>query len=178
MSSFMCCDRKSRAACAQSFALWQQASDNRDHASQSLFACASHHVQSFTRQYQQSYHVAISLTIACLRYVYNGVILHAHPVCGDSHNQRNTTGEVATHAMDSGWEVVVGGPFFVKQFTATNRHQNFNQWIHSGSFFCRRATCTVLICCNVLYIIEFRVFPSTYRTSVLLGLLSLMMFLL
>jgi len=28
--------------------------------------------------------------------VYNGVILHAHPVRGESHNQRNTTGEVAT----------------------------------------------------------------------------------
>jgi len=25
-----------------------------------------------------------------------GVILHAHPVRGESHNQRNTTGEVAT----------------------------------------------------------------------------------
>jgi len=25
-----------------------------------------------------------------------GVVLHAHPVCGESHNQRNTTGEVAT----------------------------------------------------------------------------------
>jgi len=28
-------------------------------------------------------------------YVY-GVVLHAHPVRGESHNQRNTTGEVAT----------------------------------------------------------------------------------
>jgi len=40
--------------------------------------------------------LAISLTIACSRYVYYGVILHAHPVRGESHNQRNTTGEVAT----------------------------------------------------------------------------------
>jgi len=40
--------------------------------------------------------LAISLTIACSRYKYNGVILHAHPVRGESHNQRNTTGEVAT----------------------------------------------------------------------------------
>ena len=30
-------------------------------------------------------------------YMY-GVILHAHPVRGESHNQRNTTGEVATVA--------------------------------------------------------------------------------
>jgi len=40
--------------------------------------------------------LAISLTIACSRYLYNGVILHAHPVRGESHNQRNATGEVAT----------------------------------------------------------------------------------
>jgi len=45
---------------------------------------------------QQRSCVAISLTIACSRYVCNGVILHAHPVRGESHNQRNTTGEVAT----------------------------------------------------------------------------------
>jgi len=25
-----------------------------------------------------------------------GVVLHAHPIRGESHNQRNTTGEVAT----------------------------------------------------------------------------------
>jgi len=28
-----------------------------------------------------------------------GVVLHAHPVRGESHNQRNTTGEVATVAQ-------------------------------------------------------------------------------
>ena len=65
-----CFDRKSRAACAQSFALWQQTT-----------------IEIM---------LAISLTIACSRYLYNGVILHAHPVRGESHNQRNTTGEVAT----------------------------------------------------------------------------------
>jgi len=65
-----CCDRKSRAACAQSFAPWQQAT-----------------IEIM---------LAISLTIACSRYIYYGVILHAHPVRGESHNQRNTTGEVAT----------------------------------------------------------------------------------
>jgi len=43
--------------------------------------------------------LAIFLTIACSRYKYNGVILHAHPVRGESHNQRNTTGEVATIVM-------------------------------------------------------------------------------
>jgi len=40
--------------------------------------------------------LAISLTIACSRYTYSGAILHAHPVRGESHNQRNTTGEFAT----------------------------------------------------------------------------------
>jgi len=39
---------------------------------------------------------ARTLTIACSRYIYNGVILHAHPVRGESHNQRNASGEVAT----------------------------------------------------------------------------------
>ena len=29
-----------------------------------------------------------------------GVVLHAHPVRGESHNQRNTTGEVATVVSD------------------------------------------------------------------------------
>ena len=67
-----CCDRKSRGACAQSFAPWQQAT-----------------IEIM---------LAISLTIACSRYTYDGVILPAHPVRGESHNQRNTTGEVATQA--------------------------------------------------------------------------------
>jgi len=40
--------------------------------------------------------LTISLIIACSRYIYNGVIVHAHPVRGESHNQRNVTGEVAT----------------------------------------------------------------------------------
>jgi len=65
-----CCDRKSRAAFAQRFALWQQAT-----------------IEIM---------LAISLTVACSRYIYNGVILHAHPVRGESHNQCNTTAEVAT----------------------------------------------------------------------------------
>ena len=65
-----CCDRKSRAACAQSFAPWQQAT-----------------IEIM---------IAISLTISCSRYIFNGVILHAYPVRGEWHNQRNTTGEVAT----------------------------------------------------------------------------------
>jgi len=64
-----CCDRKSRAACAQTFVLWQQAI--------------------------KEIMLAISLTIACSRFIYHGFILRAHLVRGESHNQRNTTGEVA-----------------------------------------------------------------------------------
>jgi len=65
-----CCDQKSRAACVQSFTPWQQAT-----------------IEIM---------LAISLTIACSRYTYDGVILPAHPVRGESHNQCNTTREVAT----------------------------------------------------------------------------------
>ena len=43
----------------------------------------------------------ISLTIASSRFIYNGFIPHAHPPRGESHNQRNTTGEVATITMNS-----------------------------------------------------------------------------
>jgi len=65
-----CCDRKARAACAQSFAPWQQAT-----------------IEIM---------LAISLTVACSRYTYDGVILHARNVRGESYNECNTTGEVAT----------------------------------------------------------------------------------
>ena len=65
-----CCDRKSRAACTQSFAPWQQAT-----------------IEIM---------LAISLTIPWSHYIYNGVTLHAHPVRGQSDNQRNAIGEVAT----------------------------------------------------------------------------------
>jgi len=61
---------ETRAACAQSFAPWQQAT-----------------IEIMP---------AISLIIACSRCIYDGVIFHAHPVRGESHNQRNATGEVAT----------------------------------------------------------------------------------
>ena len=58
----------------------------------------SGYAQSFAPWQQATIEImlAISLTIACSPYVYNGVILRAHPVPGESHNQRNTTGEVAT----------------------------------------------------------------------------------
>jgi len=39
-------------------------------------------------------------------YIY-GVVLHAHPVRGESHNQRNTTGEVATALLPRTRDVVL-----------------------------------------------------------------------
>ena len=69
-SDSKCCGRKSRAAYAQSFALWQQATIE--------FTYHDHSIIAFRATYMY------------------GVVLHAHPVRGESHNQRNTTGEVAT----------------------------------------------------------------------------------
>ena len=54
------------------------ASNNRDHARNLSYYC---------------------LLAVYMRYIYYGVILHAHPVRGESHNQRNSTGEVATYLM-------------------------------------------------------------------------------
>jgi len=65
-----CCDRKSRAACAQSFALWQQATITIMRRNLSYYCLLAPRVYIF--------------------------VLRAHPVRGESHNQRNTTGEVAT----------------------------------------------------------------------------------
>jgi len=65
-----CCDRKSQAACAQSFALWQQATIEIMHRN-----------------------LSYDCLLAPLIYI---VVLCAHPVRGESHNQRNTTREVAT----------------------------------------------------------------------------------
>jgi len=64
----MCCDGKARAASAQSFTLWQQATieiTQRDHS-----------------------------VIACSRHLYMGVVLGAHPVRGELHIQRNASGEI------------------------------------------------------------------------------------
>jgi len=38
------------------------------------------------------------LLLVCATYMY-GVVLHIHTVRGESHNQRNTTGEVATELL-------------------------------------------------------------------------------
>jgi len=65
------CDRTSRAAYAQSFALWQQATIE------------------FTLPWSLCYCLFAPLICMVL-------FLHIHPVRGVSHNQRNTTGKVAT----------------------------------------------------------------------------------
>ena len=66
----LCCDRKSRAACAQSFAPRQQATIEIMRRNLSYYCFLAPRIYSF--------------------------VLRAHPVRGASHNQRNTTGEVAT----------------------------------------------------------------------------------
>jgi len=72
------------------------ASNNRVHMPWSLSANAGRYVQSFTSQYRQSFHATITLLLLVRVTNMYGVVLHAHPVRGESHNQRNTTGEVAT----------------------------------------------------------------------------------
>ena len=116
-----CCDRKSRAAYAQSFALWQQATieiTRHDHSPRTLVVtlafepyCDGSDCLALLRSESPSGMCAELRTVAasnnkvhmpwslyfCLfaPHMY-GVVLHAHPVRGESHNQRNTTGEVAT----------------------------------------------------------------------------------
>ena len=88
-----CCDRKSRAAYAQSFALWQQATIEftcHDHSSRTLLLRSVVDIVSITRNY-----TPWSLYYCLFAPHMNGVVLHAHPVRGKSHNQRSTTGEVA-----------------------------------------------------------------------------------
>jgi len=74
MTASKCCDRKARAACAQSFTLCQQATieiTRRDH---SIIACSFH--------------------------VYMGVVLRAHSVRGEPRIQRNGSGKDATEDLD------------------------------------------------------------------------------
>jgi len=70
LDQFYCCDRKSpRGMCAKLRTM--AASNNRVHPTRSLYYCL------FTP------HIYI-------------IVLRAHPIRGESHNQRNATGEVAT----------------------------------------------------------------------------------
>ena len=65
-----CCDRKTRAASPQSFALWQQATTE--------ITCHDHSI------------------IACWSHICMGAVLRAHLVRDESHIQRNANREVAT----------------------------------------------------------------------------------
>jgi len=76
------------------------ASNNRDH--ETTLVTISKYCQllsSFTSIIRgnspRSLHQDRSI-IACLRHIYIGVILHAHPVCREPHNERNANREVAT----------------------------------------------------------------------------------
>ena len=93
-TSSYCFDRKARPPSAQSFTLRQQAKTieftQRD---QSTYA--SYYVQSFTCYYQQWLHAAITRYCLFVPHIC-GLVLRAHPVRGESHIQRNASGEVAT----------------------------------------------------------------------------------
>jgi len=68
-----CCERKARAASAQCFTLWQQATIE--------ITCHDHSI------------------IACSCHIYTGVVLRAHPIRGESHIKPNANGEVATTSL-------------------------------------------------------------------------------
>jgi len=67
------CDRKAWAASAQRFTLWQETTVE--------ITCRDHCI------------------IACSHHIYMGAVLRAHPVCGESHIQRNVSGKVATVSL-------------------------------------------------------------------------------
>jgi len=48
----------------------------------------------------QNHSIGITLLLLVRATYMYGVVLHAHPVRGESHNQRNTTGEVATAPLN------------------------------------------------------------------------------
>ena len=66
----LCCDWKARVASSQSFTLRQQATIEITRRAHSISACSCH---------------------ICM-----GVVLHAHPVCDESHIQHNVNWEYAT----------------------------------------------------------------------------------
>ena len=79
------------------------ASNNRDHPTRSLpsspFASTincSPGSQALLEVTHQDHSIGITLLLLVRATYMYGVVLHAHPVRGESHNQRNTTGEVAT----------------------------------------------------------------------------------
>ena len=75
ITASFCCNRKAQVASVQSFMLWQQATLDIMRCNHSYIACSCH---------------------VCM-----GVILHAQPVCGESHIQCNANGEFATLVWDA-----------------------------------------------------------------------------
>ena len=100
------------------------ASNNRVHMPWSLSTYASHHFQSLTSLVspeitRSDHYYYLFAPHICIMY---GVVFHAHPVRGESHNQRNTTGEVATlrnHITSNIFDVVR---------IITSKQQIFSVW--------------------------------------------------
>jgi len=74
------------------------ASNNRDHPTRSLSSSSLASTINCSPGSQASLEVTHQdhSIIACSRSTHIISVLRAHPVRGESHNQRNTTGEVAT----------------------------------------------------------------------------------
>ena len=89
------CDWKSRAAYAQCFAPWQQETIEIMRCNLSSRTLVIKFNRSHVNFGRATTSQSLLLLLARATYMY-GAILHAHPVRGESHNQRNTTGEVAT----------------------------------------------------------------------------------
>jgi len=93
---FFCCDRKARAASAQSFILWQQATTEITRRDHSIIACSRH---------------------ICLCDTH-----HAHSVRDESHFQRNANWEVATTSSPFCNEPYRSHILFVKVAPGTPSH--------------------------------------------------------
>jgi len=91
---FLCRDQKARTASAQSFTLWQQA------------------IIEITRRDPS--------VIACSRHIYLCVALCTHPICGESHFQRNINREVSTTSPPFCCEPPLSHILFVKVAPGTN----------------------------------------------------------
>ena len=91
---FYCCDQKARAACAQSFALRQQAKIKftlRDHSLRMLVIKFNRsQVSISSASIPRSLHYCLFAPHICI------VVFRVHPIRGESHIECNATGEVAT----------------------------------------------------------------------------------
>jgi len=137
-------------------------------------------VQSFAPWQQATIEImlAISFTIACSRYIYNGVIIHAHPVRGESqstqHHRRGcnnipsflqrTTPIARSFCED--WTrhdlyILVTAPFSCDRKSRAACAQSFAPWqqatieILLAISLLARATCTmVLFFTHILFVVN------------------------